>query len=116
MKSSTFALAILAGVCISTLLAGCGDDEEKVVTPTPFSVGTTDADGRITLDDRRLFPYLYDLPDFPATSEDGETIGTISLTSTVRFYLRDPDTGAMKRFDREVTGSTNPSFTWDPVP
>jgi len=84
--------------------------------PDQVKVGTTDAAGRIVLDDRRLFPYLYDVPDFPAVNEIGEPMGTISMTATTRFYLADPLAGDIMRFDGEVAGPVTLRFTWDPAP
>lgn len=87
-----------------------------ILDPDRYSVGTTDADGRIVLEDIRLFPYLFDVPDFPAVDETGEQIGTISLTAAMRFYLRDPATGDLMQFHADVNGSETLQFTWDPAP
>ncbi len=78
-------------------------------------VGTTDALGRIVLDDRRLFPHLFDPPDIPATDEDGDPIGTLQLTPTTRFYLTHPGGGGHMRFDRTVDGSATMVLVWDPT-
>jgi hypothetical protein len=85
------------------------------MNPDSGAIGTTDAAGEIVLADRRLFPHLYDPGDIPATDENGESMGTIVLTPTMRFYLSEPG-GPTQRFDREVTGSAILRFTWNPAP
>ncbi len=85
-------------------------------TANQYEVGTTGGDGRVVIEERQLFPYLYDLPDFPAVDENGEVMGTISLTPTIRFYLTDPIGSQTMRFDGEVTGPATLRFTWDPAP
>ncbi len=87
-----------------------------ILYPSQRVMGTTDAAGRIVLSDRRLFPYLFDVEPFPAVNEDGEVIGSITLTPTMRFYFTDPDSGRTLRFDGDVTGSTNLHFVWDHAP
>jgi hypothetical protein len=79
-------------------------------------VGTSDAQGRITLTDKRLFPYLYELPAVEAVNEEGEVLGTIEFTPTVRFYLSDPGTGEVMRFDRDVAAEEpiTLEMIWDP--
>lgn len=81
-----------------------------------FSVGTTDANGRIVLEDSRLFPYLYDVAAFGAYDEAANSIGTIVLTPAVRFYFTDPGTGQRMHWSRDVTGTTTLRFVWDPAP
>jgi len=81
--------------------------------PAHRSVGTTDAEGRIVLDDRRLFPHLFAPPEIPAVSCTGESLGTIRFTSLMRFYLADLVGGGEMRFDREVDGSTRLAFVWN---
>jgi len=81
-----------------------------------FAVGTTDAEGRIVLDDDRLFPYLHGVEPFGAYDETGTPTGTITLTPAVRFYLTDPGTGQRMHWTREVTGTTTLEFVWDPAP
>jgi len=77
-------------------------------------IGTTDDQGRIVLSDERLFPYLFDVEPFPATNEIGETVGEITLTPAMRFYLTDPGSGRTVRYDTQVTGPTTLHFIWDP--
>jgi hypothetical protein len=77
-------------------------------------IGTTDADGRLVIEDRKLFPYLYDLPLFPAMEETGAHMGIIEFTPTMRFYFTDPGTGTTLRFDGDVAGTTTLKFVWDP--
>jgi len=81
-----------------------------------MTLGPTDSRGRIVLDDKRLFPFLYDVPDMPAVDEKGQVVGTVSLGPTVRFYFTDPATGVIRRYDRDVTGQTTLSFVWNPPP
>lgn len=78
-------------------------------------IGTTDQNGRLPLTDRRLFPYLYDLEPFPATDENGDPLGDIAFSPTMRFYLTDPVSSRGMRFDRDVTGSAVFPLTWDPA-
>jgi hypothetical protein len=87
-----------------------------VFTADQKKVGTTDSMGRIVLEDKRLFPFLYDIPDLPAMDENGAMIGSIALGPTVRFYLTDPETGITRRYDRDVFGSSTLSFIWSPPP
>ena len=77
------------------------------------TLATTDADGRLVLTDRRLFPYLFDVEPFPAVDEVGDQIGIIDLTPTMRFYLADPVQEHMLRFDEDVTGRASFTFTWE---
>ena len=77
-------------------------------------IGTTDADGRLVIEDRKLFPYLYDLPLFPAMEETGAHMGIIEFTPTMRFYFTDPGSGTTLRFDGDVAGTTTLKFVWDP--
>ncbi len=81
-----------------------------------FAVGTTDADGRIVLDDDRLFPYLHGVAPFAAYDENADPVGTITLTPAVRFYFHDPGTGQRRHWTRDVTGTTTLRFVWDPAP
>jgi len=79
-------------------------------------VGTTDADGRIVLDDKRLFPKLFGDMAMTARNELGEAMGDFPLTSLMRFYLRDSAAGVGQRFDREVTGTGGTlALTWAPL-
>lgn len=87
-----------------------------VFTADQVKIGTTDLRGRIVLEDKRLFPFLYDIPDIPAMDEAGQMIGTIKLGPTVRFYFTDPGTGFTRRYDRDVAGPTTLSFVWNPPP
>lgn len=87
-----------------------------VFTADQKKVGTTDLSGRIVLQDKRLFPFLYDVPDIPAMDETGEMIGTIRLGSTIRFYFTDPATGFTRRYDRDVARPATLSFVWNPPP
>ena len=78
-----------------------------------MSVGTTNAEGRIVLRDKRLFPFLYDPADIPAVTENAELMGMIRLTALMRFLLVDLTNGGGMRFDREITGPTSLDLVWD---
>ncbi len=78
-------------------------------------IGTTDQMGRIVLEDKRLFPYLFDVEPFTALDEEGNVTGTITLTPTMRFYLTDPGTGQTSRYLGDVEGATELEFIWEPV-
>ena len=78
-------------------------------------IGATDADGRLVLEDKKLFPYLYDLPNFPAMDETGAPMGVITLTPAMRFYFTDPGSGKTTRFDGDVAGPTTLKFVWETV-
>lgn len=82
--------------------------------PQQHSIGVTDSRGRLVLEDARHFPQLYELPGIEARDETGALIATIVLGPTMRFYLRDPDSGQMQRFDRDVDGSCRLEMMWDP--
>lgn len=78
-------------------------------------VGTTDADGRIVLTDRTLFPHLYDdLPDMMAYDESANEMGLIELTEDMRFYLRRAGDGSYgRRYDVKVESSREAiTLTW----
>lgn len=85
-----------------------------MIDPSRYSVGTTDAQGRIEITDRRLFPSLYGQPDIPAVDENGDLIGTIRFTGSMRFGLADLTGGGSMRFYEEVTGPATLEFTWVP--
>ena len=84
-----------------------------IMDPARMSVGTSDAEGRIILRDKRLFPYLYDPADIPAVNENGDIMGTIRFTALMRFMLTDLTNGGSRRFDREITGPATLDFVWD---
>ena len=66
-------------------------------------LGETDADGRLVIRDKRLFPALYGQVEMDAVDETGQVIGAFPLTNTMRFYLRDPGDPPALRHDVEVT-------------
>ncbi len=82
--------------------------------PEQYLVGTTDSDGRLVIEDERLFPHLYGTIEIPATDESGTVVGTIELSPAMRIQLVDPDTHATMRFSREVTGPGEVDLVWDP--
>lgn len=83
--------------------------------PDHSGLGATDADGRLELRDRRLFPFLYDVPPFVAVDEAGDALGILTLTAAVRFVLADPTTGQFMSLERDVTGPGTLTVVWDPV-
>lgn len=85
-----------------------------MIDPGRYSVGTTDAQGRIEITDRRLFPSLYGQPDIPAVDENADAIGMIRFTGSMRFGLADLTGGGSMRFYEEVTGPATFDFTWIP--
>ncbi len=78
-----------------------------------YSAGTTGANGRIVLDDKRLFPFLFDAPDMQAGDENGEQIGIIQFTTSMRFQLFDLTNGGSMRFFHDVDGSGSVEIEWD---
>jgi len=85
-----------------------------ILDPERWCAGTTDDNGRISLTDQRLFPHLYQWPDFPATDATGEQTGLIQLTGAMRFSLSDPVNGGHMRFIRNVDGPGSVNLVWDP--
>jgi hypothetical protein len=83
-----------------------------IISPSRYSVGTTDADGEVVLTDKRLFPHLYDAPSMPATDENGEIMGTIEFTGSMRFGLADLTGGGSMRFIRDVDAQDVLEFVW----
>ncbi len=75
-------------------------------------IGTTDDNGRLVLTDRTLFPSLYDIDPITAYDENGEAVGTIDITSDMRFLLSEEGTSNRMRFNRDVNGSEEFTFTW----
>lgn len=83
-----------------------------IIDASRYSVGTSDADGKIVLTDKRLFPQLYDVPDIQATDENADPIGMIQFTPSMRFQLFDLINGGSMRFIEEVDGAGTLEFTW----
>jgi hypothetical protein len=82
--------------------------------PEQHSIGATDSRGRLVLEDSRLFPQLYDVPDIAARDETGAVVAMIELGPAMRFYALDPVTGQIQRFDRDVDGSCELEMVWEP--
>ena len=72
------------------------------------TLGTTDGNGEIVLEDRRLFPALYGGVEMHALDENGDDRGVFPMTHTMRFYLRDPAGGGAQMFFRDVRGDDEP--------
>jgi hypothetical protein len=111
------------GVYFARLVLESGGEprhEERVpmlyvpLYPDQYSIGTTDSQGSLFIDDARHFPQLYDLPPIPARDETGTVVGTIVLGPKMRFYARDPATGDLMRFDHDVEGSCKIEVIWAP--
>lgn len=77
--------------------------------------GYTDDEGRLVLKDRKLFPHLYDRPPMEATKENGELMGKIVLTPTMRVSLGSETGGQGMRFKEEIIDGTVLELVWDPV-
>ena len=81
-----------------------------------FYLGTTDAEGRVVVDDRTRFPSLYPNPPvIEVTDEEGSSLGLFTFEDDVELVLADPDTGevdaeAFTLSDEENTAS----LTWNP--
>jgi len=54
-------------------------------------IATSDNNGIILLEDKRLFPQLYSLPAMMATDENADFLGTFNVTRTMRAFFRDPN-------------------------
>jgi len=78
-------------------------------------VGVTDDAGVIVLNDKRLFPYLYQVEDIPAVDETGQRMGTISFGASMRFHLADHVNGGSMKFFRDVEGPGTLNLVWDPA-
>jgi len=78
------------------------------------TIGVSNPDGQIVITDKRLFPFLYSIDGFNATDESGEIIGTIMLTASMRFYLEDPGSDTLIRYNRDITGPASLNFSWEP--
>ncbi|MCP4571387.1 MAG: hypothetical protein GY838_03475 [bacterium] len=80
------------------------------------SVGTTNARGRILLDDMRLFPHLYDRPAIPAYDETGESMGMIELDEDMVVLLRDPADDNLMRAKAKIRhNGDHLVLVWNPV-
>jgi len=83
-----------------------------ILDPARVSVGTTNADGLIKLTDKKLFPNLYNAPEFAALDENGQQLGLIQFTDSMRFQLADLTNGGSKVFYEDVTGSKTINVVW----
>lgn len=82
--------------------------------PNQYLVGTTDADGRIVIEDDRLFPHLYGVTEIPAVDLDGVVAGVMELGPTMRFNFVDPGSGEFVGVERDVPGTTTLQILWNP--
>lgn len=85
-----------------------------LIDPAREPVLETDAEGKIEITDKRLFPHLCGAENMPARDETGEITGTIEFTDSMRFGLHDPVQGGYMRFFRDVTGPGDLQLVWDP--
>jgi len=76
--------------------------------------GYTDANGRLVLKDKKLFPHLYDLPDMSATDENGQIMGKLSLTPLMRISLADENGGGSMWFKEDMIEGTVLKLVWNP--
>lgn len=86
----------------------------SMMDPSLVPAGYTDQDGKLVLEDKKLFPHLYDRPDMTATNENAETIGTFNLTPRMRISLADTSGGGHMNFLMDVPGATTLEVIWDP--
>ena len=77
--------------------------------------GFTDRNGKLVLEDKTLFPHLYDRPDMTATDENGQMMGLFNLTSMMRISLSDPSGGGGMWYKMVVDDSEPVNLTWDPA-
>lgn len=77
--------------------------------------GYTDDDGKLVLKDKKLFPHLYDRPPMIASDENGENMGILDLTPTMRISLVEEGFGSMW-FRREITAGAVVELVWSPPP
>ena len=82
--------------------------------PSLVPAGYTDQDGKLVLEDKKLFPHLYDRPDMTATNENAEAIGEFNLTPQMRISLADTSGGGHMNFMIDVPGATTLDLIWDP--
>ena len=81
-------------------------------------LGTSDADGAVRCDDRREFPFLYDIWPQMARDENGDEMGEFTPASEVEFLLREAGTGdSWVRYTAVIEPGVNRvDLVWDPQP
>ena len=93
------------------LVHSTGHREFDAVT---FHLGTTDEEGRVTVDERARFPSLYDLPGIEVADEEGNPLGLLGFEDDVEFVLVAADsTDQAEDFELDETGNVA-ELTWDP--
>jgi hypothetical protein len=60
--------------------------------PNPFSLGTTNANGKVSTTARARFPSLFDVPTFAARDAGGTRLGTVQVAPTVEFVVTTSET------------------------
>lgn len=79
-------------------------------------VATTNANGIIVLEDKTLFPQLFNLPDMMATDENGDELGLFTVTDTMHFYFRDAATMVTMHKMYNINENINRvTYVWDPL-
>ncbi len=76
--------------------------------------GFTNKNGKLVLNDKTLFPHLYDRPDLTATDENSQIMGMINLTSMMRISLSDTSGGGGMWFKMVVDDSEPVNLIWNP--
>jgi hypothetical protein len=89
-------------------------DTTDVLLNTEYvPVAVTDAEGRVVLTDRRLFPFLHDREPMVAMSEWQEPLGWLEPTGDMIFYLGDGE-HSLRIYERTVTdGKQTLDLVWN---
>jgi hypothetical protein len=83
-----------------------------LLDPEQAPVGVTDAEGRIVLDDARLFPHFFEREPMEAVDENGEIQGVLQPTAAMVFSLADTANGGLMIFREEVERRSSFQFVW----
>lgn len=79
------------------------------------SLGVTDYQGRIVTTDRSLFPFLRELGDLTVYSENAESLGTFTVSDTIRLFINDPIAHLAAQAEFRITDGPNAfTMTWPP--
>ncbi|MFO7652581.1 MAG: hypothetical protein R6X25_02050 [Candidatus Krumholzibacteriia bacterium] len=82
-----------------------------VMDPRQHSFGVTDADGRITISGRTLFPGFYDLDDMMQVDAAGDPLGTFRWLESVLIAVEGPEHERI--FARDIRpGENDITLTW----
>lgn len=81
-----------------------------------FYFGTTYTEGNIGIDDKRLFPQLYSLPDMMAVDENGTDLGSFNVTGAMHAIYKDPIANiTLHTMVNVVAGANVITQVWDPL-